>query len=336
VNEATESRRSSASAIKAISCPPLSELSSEPGPHSPLTGSSYSINLGATLRWQMCAGPNAGVWLTSFAEVIRVQKSTSPCGQTITFVEESRINRFSSVISNLRDEGLLDHLPATGWRRKRLDLVWFAYHPDSADMICEVRWWDNPATNFAFMADAACVLYHGFTAYGAVPVHAALLELHGHGVLLLADGGVGKTTCCLRVPEPWKWLCDDEVLVVPGSDGNLYAHPFPTWSNLVRGAKAPGRSVEQGLPLSAIFFLSQASKDEVLCLGPGAAASRMMSMTLRYFTRPQWKCSHPDDDVALRAQVFANVCSVASKVPSFELKVAREGTFWKEIERVLP
>lgn len=297
---------------------------------------SYSVNLGGELRWQMCAGPNAEAWLSSFAEIIRIQRSTSSCGPKITFVAKSPENRFGSVISSLRDEGLLDGLPATGWRWKRLDLVRFAYHPDSADMICAVRWWDNPATNFASMADAVCVLYHGFTAYGAVPVHGALLELQGTGVLLLADGGVGKTTCCLRVPEPWRWLCDDEALVVPGSDGSLYAHPFPTWSDLVRGAKSPSRSVEQGLPLNAIFFLSQASQDEVFSIGRGAAAARMMSMTLRYFTRPQWKCSHPDDDVALRAQVFANVCSVASELPSFELKVAREGRFWEEIERVLP
>ena len=62
----------------------------------------------------------------------------------------------------------------------------------------------------------------------------------------------------------------------------------------------------------------------------------MTAMTLRYFTRPRWKNSHPEDEVILRARVFDNVCRAASHVPAFELGVAQDGRFWEEIERVLP
>jgi SynChlorMet cassette protein ScmC len=185
------------------------------------------------------------------------------------------------------------------------------------------------------MADAACTLYHGLASVGAFPAHAALLELHGRGVLLVAAGGVGKSTCCRRAPEPWRWLCDDEALVVPGPDGRFHVHPLPTWSDLVRGVELKSRRVEQGVPLSAIFLLSQAAEDKATPLGQGSAAARMLGEALRYFTRPRWKCSHPDDEVALRARVFDSVCTAASQVPSFELSVARDGRFWKAIERVL-
>ncbi|MCA1959900.1 MAG: SynChlorMet cassette protein ScmC [Desulfomonile sp.] len=320
-----------------MSCGHLESPPLVSGARSLPVGATYSVKLGDALQCGLHAGPGTEGWLALFADIIRVQRSTLLGRPTIRFVERGRAKRFSSGFSSRDGQGVLDRLPGKDWHWKKLDLARFWYHPVSAETICEIRWWDNPATNFASMADATCVLYHALAAHGAVPLHAALLVSCGQGVLLLADGGVGKTTCCLRVPEPWKWLCDDETLVVPSSRGRLWAHPLPTWSDLVRGScVSTNRSVERGVPLSAIFFLSQASQDEVFALGRGAAAARMMSMTLRYFTRPHWESSHPDDDIALRKQVFANVCSVTSQVSAYELRVAREGRFWKEIECVLP
>jgi SynChlorMet cassette protein ScmC len=295
----------------------------------------YAVTLGGNLQWRFCAGSDAKAWLETLARILCLRRSTASHGPAITFIETVKRERFNTFFSRCRDQGLYDGLPSIGWRSKRLGLVRFWYHPAAADMICQVQWWDSPPTNIVAMADAACVLYHGLADSGAFPVHAALLELHGRGVLLAGEGGVGKTTCCRRVPEPWTRLCDDEALIVPGPDGSFCAHPFPTWSDLVRGVGPKSWQVERGVPLSAIFFLAQAPQDKAIPLGRGEAAARMTAMTLRYFTRPRWKGSHPEDEVTIRARVFDNVCRAASQVPSFELRVLRDGRFWNEIERVL-
>jgi SynChlorMet cassette protein ScmC len=104
----------------------------------------------------------------------------------------------------------------------------------------------------------------------------------------------------------------------------------------VREGENQNRSVEHAVPLSAIFFLSQAHEDKAVPLGQGAASAWMTSMALRYFARPGWKSSHTEDDLTLRARVFHNACVVASKLPSFELGVSLNGRFWDELERVTP
>lgn len=297
---------------------------------------SYAVKLSNAVLRRFCADSGAEPWLASLAWTLRVRPTTVPCGSTITFVEAFQGERFGTMFSRCRDQGLFGDLPRKGWRGKKLHFVRFWHHPASSDVICEVRPCDNPATNFAAMADAACVLYHGLAGVGAIPIHAALLEHRGRGLLLVGEGGVGKTTCCQRVPGTWTPLSDDEALILPGSDGEGFAHPFPTWSAIVRGAGARYRQVEYGIPLSAVFFLSQSSKDGAAALGRGAAAARMTSATLGYFTRPGWKSSHPEDEVSLRARVFDNACKIASRVPSFELGVSLHGSFWNEMKRVLP
>lgn len=301
----------------------------------PETARSFALKLGNSLHLTLNAAFGAEEWLTSFAEMFHAGASTAPNGPEITFVTTHRGEPFRTLLSRSGDRGLFHGLPSTGWHRKKLDLVRFWYHPASPDMICDVQWWDNPATNFASMAEAACTLYHGLARGGAFPAHAALLKRHGCGVLLAGPGGVGKTTCCRRVPGPWRWLSDDEALVVPGPGGRFHVHPLPTWSDLVRGVGSKSLPVERGVRLSAVFFLNQAAEDKATPLGQGAAAARMIGETLRYFIQPRWKCSHPDDEVALRTRVFENVCAASSRVPSFVLDVARDGRFWEEIERVL-
>jgi hypothetical protein len=52
-----------------------------------------------------------------------------------------------------------------------------------------------------------------------VPVHAALVELDGRGVLLCGRSGVGKSTlafACARAG--WTYICDDATFLLPGTD----------------------------------------------------------------------------------------------------------------------
>jgi SynChlorMet cassette protein ScmC len=66
---------------------------------------------------------------------------------------------------------------------------------------------------------------------GALPLHAGLVEREGRGALLAGPSGIGKSTCCAKIPAPWNAHSDDETIVLRDSIGRFVAHPFPTWSD---------------------------------------------------------------------------------------------------------
>src|SRR5208283_5733758 len=89
---------------------------------------------------------------------------------------------------------------------------------------------------------------------GGLLFHAALAELNGSGVLIVGPSGAGKSTCSRRLSVPWRSLCDDEVLVVRDDRGRYYAHPFPTWQELIHGNSDSSWDVQKYVQVEAIFF----------------------------------------------------------------------------------
>ncbi len=112
---------------------------------------------------------------------------------------------------------------------------------------------------------------------GGVLMHGALAERDGSGVILAAPGGRGKSTASNRLPAPWHSCCDDATLVVMDTQGNYWAHPWPTWSRFI-GRKAAGGSwdVQHAVPLKAIFILDQAPEDRVEPIGMGQGVSLLV------------------------------------------------------------
>ncbi|MBU0491257.1 MAG: SynChlorMet cassette protein ScmC [Chloroflexi bacterium] len=179
---------------------------------------------------------------------------------------------------------------------------------------------------------------------GGVLLHSALALLPSPsgrgdggegGVLMAGRSGVGKTTASIRLPPPWRALCDDVTLVVRDDKGApWWAHPWPTWSRLF-GKHADDRwDVQAAVPLRAIFVVDQAAQDRTAPAGAGEAVGLLLEVA-RQASRRLWVGATPDELRAFNAQRFENLCTLVQAIPVYLLDVSLEGTFWEEMARVL-
>ena len=169
---------------------------------------------------------------------------------------------------------------------------------------------------------------------GGLPFHAGLVELDGLGVLLAASGDKGKSTCCRRLPDYWKPLCDDEALVVLDKQKKYRVHPFPTWSDYLWNRSKKTWKVQYSVPLSGVFFLEQSEADEVVPVGEGQATV-LLSESAMQICQKFWKSLDREDQRLFRKELFNNACEMAKQIPAYLLRVSRNGRFWEKIEQVL-
>jgi hypothetical protein len=192
-------------------------------------------------------------------------------------------------------------------------------------------------SGLAILRHAVYTLYCQAQHAGGLPVHSALVTRDGLGVLLVGDGGTGKSTCCRRLPSPWEALSDDEVLVVRDEHGRYQAHPFPTWSNLRVQEGRSSWCAERSVPLAAVFFLEQADRDDVIPMGQGHAALSISQAAWQVWggcSKALRSCGGGGES-ALGLQIIDNSCCLAKSVPAFALRVSLDGRFWENVERVL-
>ncbi len=122
-------------------------------------------------------------------------------------------------------------------------------------------------------------------ARNALLLHGALAEHAGRGVILIAQGGTGKTTASQRLPSPWYSHSDDITLVVRDTTGQYWAHPWPTL-NQFREDGAGGRwCVQQAVPLKHIYQLTQAETDRLEPVGRGKRQYCFPSRQSKYLFR---------------------------------------------------
>ncbi|OPY92999.1 MAG: hypothetical protein A4E73_00568 [Syntrophaceae bacterium PtaU1.Bin231] len=177
-------------------------------------------------------------------------------------------------------------------------------------------------------------LYEKTVLHGGLPLHAALLEHEGRGILLAGRSEVGKSTACRRVPMPWEPIGDDMALVVRDASGRYHAHALPTWSVLRSGQQDRTWNVGRSVPVAGIFFLMQSGIDEAVYPGGGAASVMLDSASMMVF-RSVNSLTDPVDGSPLRRNVYSNAASMVSSVPCFILRLSLEGRFWEKIEEVL-
>ncbi len=165
-------------------------------------------------------------------------------------------------------------------------------------------------------------------------LHAALAEWNGHGILLAAPGGTGKTTASQRLPPPWRSLCDDTTLVVRDARQAYWAHPWPTWSRFLSGGSGGSWDVQRAVPLERIFFLTQAELDRVEPLGPGHAAC-MLTESAQQIGRLMTQGMSAESVRAIHMQRFENACALAHAILAHMLRVSLTGRFWEQMEQVI-
>lgn len=168
---------------------------------------------------------------------------------------------------------------------------------------------------------------------GGVLLHGALAQRDGYGVILAGPSEVGKTTASRRISRPWRSLCDDTTLIVRDEQGAYWAHPWPTWGDLMFGGPGGSWDVQHAVPLKGIFFLDQAPEDQVEPVGVGQAVCLLVESVEQASGLSLGMAK--DELRALCLQRFNNICALAQVVPCYLLHLSLTGTFWQEIEKAI-
>ena len=153
-------------------------------------------------------------------------------------------------------------------------------------------------------------------------------------MILAAPHGTGKTTASNRLPVPWRALCDDTTLVVPDSQGNYVAHPWPTWSRFLWGGSGDSWDVQHAVPLRGAFVLSRAGADSVEPIGPGHGVSMLVECA-KQASNCMVIGADKEETRALHLERFNNLCALVRAVPVHLLHISLTGAFWREIERTI-
>jgi len=291
----------------------------------------YCFTLANGQRWHMIATEKLRSWLENLASIMEL-KTSEPNGypKLIFIQKESRTKWWPELAKQIKQEVF----PRNDWKVHNLKALQIWSHPDVPDIICEIGPEDDDTLDIIRMWLSLHPIYQRAQDSGGLPIHAALIERNGIGVLLAAPGDTGKSTCCHRLASPWQALCDDETLIIPDVKGIYFAHPFPTWSDYLWQRHERTWNVEKHVPLFAIFFLEQAATDEVLGIGPGQAAIFIYQSATQVYQR-SWRNLNREEGKAQRKKVFENACELAKAIPAYKLRVSLYGHFWEEIEKVL-
>ena len=280
----------------------------------------YLLTLANGCSWELGADAEARSWLAQLAQRMQLKRTTAiKAAHRLTFVRH-----FELPDSN------------EGWLKETVGKTNFFSHPNAKEIFCEIGAKQSDAQDIARMWQGIAPINRCAWETGGFPIHAALIEYAGHGFLLAAHSGTGKTTSCLRLPLPWVAHSDDEALIIPGKKNQYRAHPLPSWSIYIDKSKNMVRKsfhFENHVPVRALFFLRRGGTDEAMPLKQGAALSLLMAAALHAARRNMNRVSSPYD-LLNKKTIFENAGKFVLSVPAFNLSVSLNGSFWEEIKRV--
>jgi len=283
--------------------------------------------------WEFVSTNGAEVLLEKMAYIMELSCCPAGTGQKMIFF-----------CGNLRDKPYPDfthiestelaNLPKSGWSVTKLNHVHIWRNQQTSDILCEFDKRRGKSLDFRRILQSIYPVYSNTITNGGIPLHSALLEYYGKGVLILATSGTGKSTCCSRVESPWHPVCDDEALVVRMGEG-FRVHPFPTWNDYIVRHSNKTVDVQRNLPLSAIFFLQRSASDRVEPASKGIVAYSLYRSSLQIFDRYKLYLGEAELHAANK-QMFENACLIPNTVPSYVLHASLRGRFWEEMKKVIP
>ena len=290
---------------------------------------SMNLRLDHGVAWAFEATGAAEGWLESFARAMGIAPGEGSADRRIHFeVMSRRLGEFFGprLLSCARS------LPAGEWKLREFQDMVFFEHPALCEIICEIASGVDRPGQVHQMRQALHPVYIDALLSGGLPVHGALVEIDGSGVILAGRSGAGKSTACRRLSPPWRVLGDDLCLVVSDFSGGYRAHPLPTWSAFIEngGMCQSGTSV----PLRAVFFLGQSHEDQCLDLKKNAAAISMAGAAIEVFQSIDFGFPHREEP-AVKKALYANASSMASKIPACLFRLSLTGRFWERIEEAL-
>ena len=294
---------------------------------------SYGLQLADGHCWHLVSSSGLKSWAARFASIMELKVDKSNSSPKLIFIEmESRKKKFEGL--EVRQEIFKDDkLPRRGWKAQDFNDCRIWSHGDTKDMVLEVNSGEEKLEFFAMRLSLYAV-YQRAQEKGGLPLHAALVGQDGKGILLAAPAETGKSTCCRRLPSPWRVLGDDETLVVRDGNKQYFGHAFPTWGDHIMKRSQRTWNVEQNVPLSLIFFLEHGAPDKAFRLGQGEAAALIFNSSEQVFYR-NWHCLSQEEARLIKKKAFDNACELARAVPALMLRVSPNGRFWEEIEQAL-
>lgn len=275
----------------------------------------YTLPFSHIGRWRFVSTEATSRWMQRFASIMQLKTDEAPCDRTIVVVR-----------GQLNDDN--------GWKRYELRGIRFLYAHDFSTVICDIGKEEDEQREYCKMRDILSPVHLHAPTRGGYPVHGALIEREGRGVILTAPSGTGKSTSCHRLPAPWRVLCDDETLVVQGGSGRYRAHPLPTWSEWILKRSNTTWDTSRHIPLEAVFCLEQSDHDEAIPLKPAAAALLLNASTSSRVFTPPWDKSS-EENRGFQYHLFHNAVEIAKALPCYKLKAGRHGTFWEQMEKAL-
>jgi SynChlorMet cassette protein ScmC len=293
----------------------------------------HLMRLGDGQRWHIWACEDLRHWVEKLASIMQLEISKPNGYPKLIFIRKQPAN--NNVFKPLcrQEENLERELFRSGWRARDIEEMQLWSRSDAKSVICAIVSGDENL-EVLMMRHSLFPIYQRTQDSGGLPLHAALVERNGKGILLSAPANTGKSTCCRRLPSPWRALCDEETLIVRAGKKRYLAHPFPTWSDHLWRRSKKTWNVEKHVPLSAIFFLKQAGTDQVVGMGQGEAAVCIYRTAMQVLRR-SWSYLNRQEVESYKLKLFDNACELAISVPAFKLRVSLEGRFWEEIEKVL-
>lgn len=306
----------------------------------PEQSSAVALVLSDGSRWSFIGGDEIGSAIVSrLAEVMQLRFCRCS-GNRLVVLKASRRGhhahdtKYSRIQTSSNTPGKINYYSGQ-------KIAGFANNPGKAlpsepnkIYICPVNSAVNNDMPALQLMQAARIIGQYSESRGGLLLHGALVAKEGIGVILAGPGDGGKTTACLRLPEPWQSLCDDTTLVVRDRHDAYWAHPWPTWSRFRFSGNGGTWDVQQAVPLKSIFFLDKSPQDQVKPVGVGESVCALVNLTEQVWGQMQHRFGKVKIQ-ALRLQRFDNICSLVKTVPCYHLCLSREGSFWEEIERVL-
>lgn len=292
------------------------------------------LRLSGGLAWRLASGGGAASWLSELASILGLEQGVANDCPRWIFFKGSRFDKVDeNPLAGLSDD-LRSLYPNDGWNVFRTGPLCFLTHTEARDLLCRLDPLENSDVERVEMQLFLYGPYLEVQKRGGLPLHSALVEWEGKGALLAATGGTGKSTCCHRIPAPWRALCDDEALVVRTRECPYRVHPFPTWSPYFLRGEKPFAATGTSIPLSAIFFLDRGPEDKAIPIGQGAAASLIQRFSEQVYGR-NWYGVPESHIQEVRGALFQNCADLAHTVPCHILRLSPSGPFWEEIQRVL-
>lgn len=203
-------------------------------------------------------------------------------------------------------------------------------------VVCRLAAPTDRETEVVQMRLLASMIAREALARGGLLLHGALVEHQGRGFIMAGSGGIGKTTASRRLPSPWRSLCDDMTLVVRDDKGQYWAHPWPTWSRFADDGPGGFWTVENAVPLRAIFFLDRSPSDLLEQVGVTQATALILASEVELVREVRFVLSDVKDARTLTGEALHGARALALAVPAYLLRLSLTGRFWEEIERVLP